>query len=144
MPLNKNKEKNNCIMVSLQSLATTGMNLKGRTLLKRHHTWIDWQLMNTFLQLYMSNLGSSIAVVCASDYWHDAPGSILIAIGNFSVWRAPHAHSACHKCIKPIAWKTGTQTPGSPNQGWRALLYFTLPSKEIIHWKDIPPCSTLF
>ena len=60
--------------------------------------------------------------------WLLAPDSILSAIWNFSVWRAPHAHSACHKChIKPIAWKTMTQTPGLPNlENGDGVLYFTL------------------
>ena len=88
------------------------------------------------------------SVGCASDYEHDAPGSILSAIGNFSVQASAHAHSACHKWvaksiqtkrskavwkamanyhIKPIAWKTGTQTPGSPNlENGDGVLYFTL------------------
>ena len=35
--------------------------------------------------------------------------------------------------IKPIAWKTGTQTPGSPNlENGDGVLYFTLLSSQIL------------
>ena len=87
----------------------------------------------------MLNSWLDISVAWASFYEHDAPGLILSAIGN--------AHSASHKWvaksiqtkrskavwkamanyhIKPIAWKTGTQTPSSPNlKNGDGVLYFT-------------------
>ena len=83
-----------------------------------------------------------------SGYLPAAPGSILSIIKNVSVSTSGHLHSACHKWvakavqtkqskavwktmanyhIKPIAWKTGTQTPGSPNlENGDGVLYFTL------------------
>ena len=53
------------------------------------------QNVNFILDTLKWRLDSSVG--CASDYEHDAPGSILSEIGNFSVQASAHAHSACHK-----------------------------------------------